>query len=306
MTNTANPRPLLSVALLSATLLFAAARPAWAQTMKFSVYTDTYSSSDFTTVYSSDTTIDQSIGCTHSNYGNTAGINSPDGRNAYTTGSGLIGNVSIPVNNAAGTYSWYAEASYYCSCAQGPGGAGGGGYYTLGFTPIQHNYPSSPLGQACKVTSWFDAYRKWGAHHAEDVVLANAPTTYGTPVYAMETGTVVGMAVTYGPGCLPQACTCGHNGNYVKVKTTDGYFTVYFHMTPAPGISLTSPHNNVVAGQLIGYLDPSGCQTGPHLHVSRKDSHNNLVNFSIPCVNPNPTTTFDDGSVEDYDLDSQY
>lgn len=271
--------------------------------MKFSVYIDTYSSSDYSTVYSSDTILDQSIGCTHSNYGNIAGINSPDGRNAYTSNSGLIGSVSIPVNNAAGTYSWYAEASYYCSCAQGPGGAGGGGTYVLGFTPIQHNYPTSPLSQACKVTSWFDAVRGWGPHHAEDIVLANGTTPYGTPVYAMEAGTVVGIASGFGPGCPPPKCTCGHNGNYVKVQTADKYYTVYFHMTPAPGITKNAPVN---AGQLIGYLDASGCQTGPHLHVSRKDPNNNLVNFQIPCINPIPTTTFDDGSVEDYDLDTQY
>ena len=65
-----------------------------------------------------------------------------------------------------------------------------------------------------------------------------------------------------------------------------------------PTVSTGSP---VYAGQVIGNLDNSGCQTAAHLHVGRKDASGVPVNFTIPCVNPTPTSQFDDGDgiVED-------
>jgi murein DD-endopeptidase MepM/ murein hydrolase activator NlpD len=55
----------------------------------------------------------------------------------------------------------------------------------------------------------------------------------------------------------------------------------------------------VTAGQVIGHLDSSGCQSGAHLHIGRKDPGGTPVNFTIPCVNSIPTTKFDDGTVGD-------
>lgn len=54
------------------------------------------------------------------------------------------------------------------------------------------------------------------------------------------------------------------------------------------------------AGQVIGTLDNSGCQSAPHLHVDRMGPTNGgPVNITIPCVNPTPTTQFEDGLVDD-------
>ena len=53
------------------------------------------------------------------------------------------------------------------------------------------------------------------------------------------------------------------------------------------------------AGDTIGVLDNSGCQSHAHLHVGRKDPNGNLVNFTIPCVNPTPVSDF--GGDEDWD-----
>ena len=91
-----------------------------------------------------------------------------------------------------------------------------------------------------------------------------------------------GPAGTAYPGCQ------GAAGNYVKIQT-GGYFTIYFHVNPSVlnGASVT-------AGQVIGVLDNSGCQTAAHLHVARKDGSGVAVNFTLPCVNPTPTTRFDD------------
>jgi murein DD-endopeptidase MepM/ murein hydrolase activator NlpD len=84
-------------------------------------------------------------------------------------------------------------------------------------------------------------------------------------------------------------------GNYVKIKAdVDGYFTIYYHMTPS-----VSVNQHVVAGQQIGVLDTSGCQSHAHLHVGRKDPSNVPVNFKLPCVNPTPNSYVDDGTIGD-------
>jgi hypothetical protein len=182
-----------------------------------------------------------------------------------------------------------------CAPPTSPGGGGPG----LGFTPIQHNYPRNPLPEACRISSFFDAVRNQLAHHAEDVVFDNGNgggtvPAYGTPVYAMESGTVVAVASGNGPSSLgyPGCAGTGALGNYVKIKGSDGYFTIYFHV--APSVSL---NQQISQGQQIGVLDNSGCQSGAHLHVGRKNPSGTPVNFTIPCTNPTPTTNFFDGLV---------
>lgn len=89
----------------------------------------------------------------------------------------------------------------------------------------------------------------------------------------------------------------GYRGNYVKIKSTsDNFFTIYYHVQPS-----VSANQSVTAGQQIGTLDNSGCQSGAHLHMGRKDTTNAPVPFTIPCTNPLPTTKFEDGLVSDDD-----
>jgi murein DD-endopeptidase MepM/ murein hydrolase activator NlpD len=172
-------------------------------------------------------------------------------------------------------------------------------------TPVQHNYPRGPFAFACYISSFFDATRTTGAHHAEDLGKSDGGSShenpaYGTPVYAMEAGTVTaavtGQVSAPYPACkgtLPRP-----PGNYAKIKGTDNYSTIYFHMTPSVIVGQA-----VIQGQQIGVLDNSGCQSAAHLHVGRKDASGNAVNFTIPCANPLPTGTtgFDDGTIDDND-----
>lgn len=165
----------------------------------------------------------------------------------------------------------------------------------LSFTAIQHNYPNNPLASACRITSFFDAYRNSKPHRAQDVVKNGSATNHGDAVYAMESGTVTEVVSANGPASqpYPQCVTVpAAPANYVKIRTADGYDTIYAHVTPSVSVG---PVN---AGAQIGTLDNSGCQKAPHLHVGRKLS-GNPVNFTIPCVNPTPTTNFDDGDVLD-------
>lgn len=83
----------------------------------------------------------------------------------------------------------------------------------------------------------------------------------GTPIRASKYGTVVtaGWSNTY--------------GNYVIIKHSDGYQTLYAHMT-----KYTVKKGQVVnQGELIGYVGSTGYSTGPHLHFSVY-KNGNLVN----------------------------
>lgn len=171
-----------------------------------------------------------------------------------------------------------------------------------GFTPIQHNYPNRPLSAPCWISQFFDHVINSSTHHAEDVVQANSnnnggiTTPYGTPVYASEGGTVVSelSGEPAAPGGYPACVGTGALADYVKIKGSDGYYTVYVHVTPTVAVNA-----QVTAGQQIGVTDKSGCQSAGHLHMARKDPNNNPVNFTIPCVNPKPTSNFADELVND-------
>lgn len=205
----------------------------------------------------------------------------------------------------AGTTNVDAEVELWLG---GPFGCGDHWYETVyapvySYTPVQHNYPGNPLGQACRISQFFDRIGHSGSsHHAEDVVFDGVATSWGAPVYAMEAGTVTKVVATAGPASLPfpQCQGAGAPGNRVNVQAADGYITVYYHVMPLTGITVNT---HVSQGQQIGNLDNSGCQSGPHLHVGRIDTASNPVNFTIPCVNPLPTNGFGDGSVDDDDVD---
>jgi murein DD-endopeptidase MepM/ murein hydrolase activator NlpD len=181
-----------------------------------------------------------------------------------------------------------------------PGGNG------LSYTPVQHNYPGKPLSAPCWISQFFDHVYSGKVHRAQDVDNANSnnnggsATADGTPVYAAEAGTVVKADGTNGPAAYP-ACVGSvpaSPANYVKIQGSDGYFTVYVHVTPT--VAVGTP---VTQGQQIGVTDNSGCQSGGHIHMRRTDPNGTPVNFTVPCVNPLPTTNFSDGVVNDDDPD---
>jgi len=91
--------------------------------------------------------------------------------------------------------------------------------------------------------------------------------------------------------------------NVVTIKATDGHKTKYVHVRPADSLfnadGTPKVNQQVSSGALIGTLDDSGCQSAPHLHVGRYDTAGNAVNFTIPCINPEPTTKLWDGLVDD-------
>lgn len=174
------------------------------------------------------------------------------------------------------------------------------GASALGFTAVQHSYSNNPFSVACHISRWFDTTYNGVAHHADDVGYDDGSGHYvdpslGDPVYAMEAGTVTAAVSGVGAASYP-ACMNQHtSADHVTIQTSDNYYTDYYHITPTVSV------NQVVnAGDEIGTVDNSGCQSKPHLHVQRRTSSGTLVNFELlACRNPLPTTVFDEGSVYD-------
>ena len=78
-------------------------------------------------------------------------------------------------------------------------------------------------------------------------------TGYGSPVYAVNNGTIITVASHYS------------YGNYIVINHNNGYFTLYAHMSrfnPSSKVGV-----NVTRGQIIGYIGQTGSATGPHLHL---------------------------------------
>ena len=87
--------------------------------------------------------------------------------------------------------------------------------------------------------------KSWRAHPAIDYA---APT--GTPIRSVGDGTVIAKGFS------------GGNGNYVKIRHSNGYETMYLHMSRHGKIS---QGKRVAQGQVIGYVGSTGLATGPHL-----------------------------------------
>ncbi len=88
--------------------------------------------------------------------------------------------------------------------------------------------------------------KSWKAHPAIDYV---APV--GTPIKTVGDGRIHRIGFTKG------------NGNFIEVRHSNGYSSLYLHMKGfARGLSRGA---KVVQGQVIGYLGGTGMATGPHL-----------------------------------------
>lgn len=89
------------------------------------------------------------------------------------------------------------------------------------------------------------------------------PGQVGRPVYAAFAGTVRRVRRTARPGNRNSTWAPGRTGNGILISNSDGEGNGYNHMRPLDHLSVG---DKVAAGQLIGYNDKSGNQTGPHLH----------------------------------------
>ncbi|WP_261891836.1 M23 family metallopeptidase [Acaryochloris marina] len=91
-------------------------------------------------------------------------------------------------------------------------------------------------------------------------------TPIGTPVYAMQSGRVIGIQEQYADigGTKSQA----QKANFVWLKHTQGIASAYTHLQQDFSTRTSLRLNDwVKAGQLIGYSGNSGWSSAPHLHV---------------------------------------
>lgn len=143
------------------------------------------------------------------------------------------------------------------------------------------------------ITSEWGQYRGSYRHLGMDLGVGGV---YGTPVYAMESGTLVRSVGTrvhdtnlsqpknYGKAQMLPGRT--GNGQAIKSSVKSTRTIYYLHVKPVPGLKVGE---RVVAGQLIGYIDDSGNTSGAHLHL---EVHENGVSvnprgwFSIYGITP--------------------
>lgn len=124
-------------------------------------------------------------------------------------------------------------------------------YYDEEGQNVRKAFLKAPLSFS-RISSGFSMKRlhpitnTWKAHPAIDYV---APV--GTPIKTVGDGTIARIGYTRG------------NGNFIEVRHSNGYTTLYLHMKGfARGMK---KGKRVDQGQVIGYVGSTGLATGPHL-----------------------------------------
>jgi murein DD-endopeptidase MepM/ murein hydrolase activator NlpD len=120
-----------------------------------------------------------------------------------------------------------------------------------------------------RVTSEFGPRN--GKLHAGMDIAPPVAGTVGGRVFAAYAGKVVKVATKQKPGAMTSGRAPGRTGNGCVVLNPDGEKQVYNHMMP-----LVGKGDAVVEGQLLGHLDQSGQQSGPHLHFETWNSNGTL------------------------------
>lgn len=134
-------------------------------------------------------------------------------------------------------------------------GKDGAGYYDRTGDSLERQFLKSPL-DTTRVTSRFGrrfhpVLKKMKLHAGVDY---GAPT--GTPVRAVADGKIV------------HAGWAGAAGKMVKIRHSDGYETIYAHLSKIePGIKVGK---RVKQKTKVGRVGSTGRSTGPHLHFGMK------------------------------------
>src|ERR1700730_5686605 len=146
-------------------------------------------------------------------------------------------------------------------------------YYSADGKSLQKAFLKSPLKFGAPVTSHFSRAR---FHPILKIYRPHLGTDYGAPV-----GTPV---QTIGSGRVLFAGRKGGDGNMVHVVHSNGYETMYLHL------SKLFVHNgeHVEIGKTIGLVGSTGLSTGPHLdfRVLQKGQFKNFEKLGLPPSDP--------------------
>jgi murein DD-endopeptidase MepM/ murein hydrolase activator NlpD len=146
-------------------------------------------------------------------------------------------------------------------------------YYTAEGKSLQKTFLRSPLKFAAPVTSHFSKAR---FHPILKVYRPHLGTDYGAP-----TGTPV---QSIGGGRVEFAGRKGGDGNMVKIAHSQGYETMYLHLSRI----LVHVGEHVEIGKTIGLVGMTGLATGPHLdfRISQKGQFLNFEKLGLPPSDP--------------------
>lgn len=134
---------------------------------------------------------------------------------------------------------------------------------------------------------------KADTHKGIDLVGTGSTTDY---IIAHSAGTVVGVRADY----KTTDKTGNSYGNYVKIKHSNGMYTLYAHLKY--GSVTVKSGDKVSKGQVIGYMGSTGHSTGAHLHWEVRNTSDvridptayldaDLPNNEVKPTTPTPAPT---------------
>jgi murein DD-endopeptidase MepM/ murein hydrolase activator NlpD len=146
-------------------------------------------------------------------------------------------------------------------------------YYTADGKSLQKAFLRSPLKFGAPVTSHFSQSR---FHPILKTYRAHLGTDYGAPV-----GTPV---QTIGSGRVVFAGRKGGDGNMVHIVHSNGYETMYLHLSRM----FVHAGEHVEIGKTIGLVGQTGLATGPHLdfRILQKGQYKNFEKLGLPPSDP--------------------
>lgn len=146
-------------------------------------------------------------------------------------------------------------------------------YYTGEGKSLQKAFLRSPLKFAAPVTSHFSKSR---FHPILKTYRPHLGTDYGAPV-----GTPV---QTIGSGRVEFSGRKGGDGNMVKIAHSQGYETMYLHLSKM----FVHIGEHVEIGKTIGLVGMTGLATGPHLdfRISKNGQFLNFEKLGLPPSEP--------------------
>jgi murein DD-endopeptidase MepM/ murein hydrolase activator NlpD len=147
------------------------------------------------------------------------------------------------------------------------------GYYTADGKSLQKAFLRSPLKFGAPVTSHFSKAR---FHPILKIVRPHMGTDYGAPI-----GTPV-QAI--GSGRVLFAGLKGGEGNMVEIAHSNGYETMYLHLSHM----YVRAGQHVEIGKTIGLVGSTGLSTGPHLdfRILQRGQYKNFEKLGLPPSDP--------------------
>jgi murein DD-endopeptidase MepM/ murein hydrolase activator NlpD len=150
---------------------------------------------------------------------------------------------------------------------------GHAGYYGADGKSLQKAFLRSPLKFGAPVTSHFSKAR---FHPILKIYRPHLGTDYGAPV-----GTPV---QTIGSGRVIFAGRKGGEGNMVQIAHSEGYETMYLHLSRM----YVRTGERVEIGKTIGLVGSTGLSTGPHLdfRILQRGQYKNFEKLGLPPSDP--------------------